>query len=259
VGLVDPTTRLIRFKTDKPGTGLVRYGPTDNHGVSTDIGPGYSKEHTAILRNLPEGQADAQYLQIVMKDMAGNLTTTKDTTLAGGTPLSDNGQVPVISEVAAANVTTTSAEITWTTNEPATAQVDYGLTSSYGSTHQVWDWLDTSHTMTLTKLTPNTTYHYRVCGSDPFGNAACSTDFTFTTPANEAVLCGDADQNNAVTLADVIKLIRYILASDTPPSPGTRAFKAGDVNCDGALTLSDALLLVKYLLGQAQLACCGGG
>jgi len=41
---------------------------------------------------------------------------------------------PDISAVAASGLTSSSATITWTTNEPASSQVNYGLTTGYGST-----------------------------------------------------------------------------------------------------------------------------
>ena len=41
---------------------------------------------------------------------------------------------PVISAVAASGITSSGVTITWTTDEAATSQVEYGLTTSYGST-----------------------------------------------------------------------------------------------------------------------------
>ena len=248
---VSPTTVELTFDTDEPAIGVLKHGPTDYYGLSTEVGPGYAKTHAALLRNLPAGQAGAQHLQFVMKDAAGNLTTTKDATLSGGTPLSDDGQAPVISEVAAANVTPTGAEITWTTNEPATSRVDYGPTSSYGSTRRVWDWLRASHTMTLVKLTPNTLYHLKVCSKNAFEREACSNDFTFTTPeSSSGCLRGDTDGNGAITLTDATKLIRILLGLDPTPDPGTEAFCRADCNADGKLSIADVTCIIHKLLGR---------
>ena len=41
---------------------------------------------------------------------------------------------PVISGVASSGVTDVGATVTWTTDEAATTQVEYGTTTSYGST-----------------------------------------------------------------------------------------------------------------------------
>jgi hypothetical protein len=88
---------------------------------------------------------------------------------------------PVITAVQATNVTVTGARITWTTNEAATSQVNYGLTTSYGSNTTLDTTRVTSHGQNLTGLTPNTLYHYRVRSRDAAGNEAVSGDFTFVT------------------------------------------------------------------------------
>ena len=74
----------------------------------------------------------------------------------------------------------TSATITWDTDEPATSNLAYGLTSSYGST--VYDpSLETSHSVELDGLAPGTLYHFEVCSSDAGGLLGCVADATFVT------------------------------------------------------------------------------
>jgi hypothetical protein len=90
---------------------------------------------------------------------------------------------PTISSVAATGVTATAATITWTTNELASAQVEYGPTTSYGSTSALKSVLAASHSVGLSGLAASTTYHFRVKSRDAAGNLAVSGDFTFTTPA----------------------------------------------------------------------------
>ncbi len=89
---------------------------------------------------------------------------------------------PVISNVQSSNVTTSQATITWTTNEPATSQVEYGLDTNYGNS--ISDpALVTSHTLTPTGLEAGTLYHYRVISADASGNQSISQDNDFTTAA----------------------------------------------------------------------------
>jgi len=81
-----------------------------------------------------------------------------------------------------ANPSSTSATITWTTDEAATSRVDYGLDISYGSF--VFDpTSDTSHNIELTGLSSSTTYHFKVTSVDSSGNSASSGDLTFNTTA----------------------------------------------------------------------------
>ena len=86
---------------------------------------------------------------------------------------------PVISQVSASSTTVNSATITWTTNEASDTQVDYGTTSSYGLATTLDSVKVTSHSVTISSLTPNTTYHFRVKSADAAGNLAVSPDNTF--------------------------------------------------------------------------------
>jgi hypothetical protein len=88
---------------------------------------------------------------------------------------------PVISNVQTPAITSAWATVTWTTNKAASSQVDYGTTSSYGTSTQLDSTLVTNHAQTLNGLTANTLYHFRMRSTDTFGNAAVSGDFTFTT------------------------------------------------------------------------------
>lgn len=90
---------------------------------------------------------------------------------------------PVISAVITTNLLNTSVTITWTTNEQATSQVEYGISTGYGSSTAFDGSLLTSHSQNITGLTPGTLYHYHVKSRDLSGNMATSTDFTFTTAA----------------------------------------------------------------------------
>jgi phosphodiesterase/alkaline phosphatase D-like protein len=80
----------------------------------------------------------------------------------------------------ASSTSATTATITWTTNTAASSTVNYGTDSSYGSTSTLAP-LVTSHSITLTGLTPSTTYHFQVASADALGNVATSSDATFTT------------------------------------------------------------------------------
>ncbi|MEK7510814.1 MAG: peptidoglycan-binding protein [Patescibacteria group bacterium] len=77
----------------------------------------------------------------------------------------------------------TSATITWTTDETSDSQVEYGATSSYGATTTLDTTLTTSHSVSLTSLSPSTVYHFRVLSRDAAGNLATSSDQTLTTTA----------------------------------------------------------------------------
>jgi len=87
---------------------------------------------------------------------------------------------PVISGVSTSSETDTSADVTWTTNEPADSYVEYGKDISYGLTASSNE-LTANHSLKLTGLEPNTAYHFRVTSSDKAGNKASSADNIFIT------------------------------------------------------------------------------
>ena len=91
---------------------------------------------------------------------------------------------PEISAVTIKAVTTTGATITWTTNEPADSQVEYGLTTNYGGASALDPAFVTTHTRTLVDLSPGTTYHFRVLSRDAEGNLGMGVDTTLTTQTN---------------------------------------------------------------------------
>lgn len=90
--------------------------------------------------------------------------------------------VPEISAIVEADVRTTQATITWTTDIPASSQIEYGETGAYGSTTTLDETLTTSHSQTILSLTADTLYHYRVVSAAD-GQTGQSADGTFTTEA----------------------------------------------------------------------------
>lgn len=93
---------------------------------------------------------------------------------------------PVLSGLSAIDIGTRSATIVWTTDEPSDSLVEYGINNSYGLNQNDAS-LVTGHRLTLTGLSPATTYHYQIASGDTMGNASRSTDLTFTTAALPAV------------------------------------------------------------------------
>lgn len=90
---------------------------------------------------------------------------------------------PVISNVAATSTASTTATITWTTNEVASSRVTFGPTASFGSTTPERDTGTrvTSHSFGLTNLLPCTTYSFAVNSRDAAANSATSTTASFRT------------------------------------------------------------------------------
>ncbi len=89
---------------------------------------------------------------------------------------------PMISAVGASDINQNGGSITWTTDEPADSQIEYGTTASYGQSTAVNTSLVTAHSSVVSGLDAATTYHYRVKSRDAAGNLAVSGDAVFRTP-----------------------------------------------------------------------------
>lgn len=93
---------------------------------------------------------------------------------------------PVVSGLTVSNVGKNSATISWTTDIGTNGQAFYGPTSSLGSSSPWVDAPSTTHSITLSGLTPGTTYYY-VTQSIAFFNG-CSHWTTFTPTATFTTL-----------------------------------------------------------------------
>ena len=163
------------------------------------------------------------------RDAAGNWSTAATDSIVLDTT------APSTSAITATVVTSSSVTITWTTNEPSTSQVDYGPTTSYGSTTPLDSSLVTSHSVTLTDLTPGSIYNFRVRSSDAAGNEALSGNNTFppdttaptvaiTAPSLNATLSGtvsiDANASDNVGVGGVQFLVDNVaLGGEDTSSP----------------------------------------
>jgi hypothetical protein len=116
------------------------------------------------------------------RDGAGKQTTSSAVSIIVTAPSLTDTTPPIISAIASTR-TANSATITWTTNEPATSQVNYGSTSSYGSSSSLDTSLVQNHSVTISNLSRKTSYHFQVVSKDGAGNIANSIDQTFTTTA----------------------------------------------------------------------------
>lgn len=126
---------------------------------------------------------------------------------------------------------TTSAIVSWITTESSSSKVDYGLTTSYGSSTLELDTSPrvTSHMVSFSGLIPCATYHYRVRSKDAANNEKIDSDRTFTTTGCTGSATVNSQTTSAVTTASggVVELLSgsYGLSLIVPTS-----FSSSDAN-----------------------------
>jgi hypothetical protein len=106
------------------------------------------------------------------------------------TSLGPDNTPPVISSVASAPGTST-ATITWTTDEASSSRVDYGTSSGSLTQSATGPSNVTAHSVSLTGLAAGTTYYYRVTSADAAGNSATSP-VTSSAPLSFATTAPDS-------------------------------------------------------------------
>lgn len=167
------------------------------------------------------------YFLVKASDEAFNTSTVSVLGTVTTDPL--DSAAPVISSVSAHDIGSDSATISWTTDEGATSQVEYGTTASYGSTTTLDSSYQTSHSVSLTGLDPAGLYHYRVYSLDSSGNLATSSDNTFTTsstPDNTAPTSPGNLAGSDIT-ADSIT-VNWTAATDNIAVAGYNIYRNGE-------------------------------
>jgi phosphodiesterase/alkaline phosphatase D-like protein len=234
----------ITWLTNELADSQVEYGTTTGYGSITTLDPTMRTSHSVDLLGLTP--LTTYHYRVRSRDSSGNLSTSADQMFVTETP---DTTPPVISALEATAITSISATISWTTDENADRQVEYGLTTSYGSATTVNTTLATGHSVTLNGLTSATTYHFRAKSKDAAGNLATSLDATFTTPAppdtTPPTLSGiqaTAITNNAAT----------IVWSTNEPADSQVEF--GTTTTYGSLTSLDPALAISHSVAVGGLS-----
>ena len=188
VGHVGPKTRALlnRLLGDHP----VAFESDDSNGNATStnrgkrlcanvppghlIAPGWLKKNDGVRPIVPECQTLPKGIEKKGDDWKPS-TTTPDVL------------APVIRDILATSTASTTASITWFTNEKATSTLWYSITTPLTTATAARineNTLETSHAYSLSGLTASTTYYYLIKVSDKWNNSTTSTERSFVTVGN---------------------------------------------------------------------------
>ncbi len=180
---VGTTTVKIDWVTDEGATSKIFVATSSSvgtNGVPTWQDTSTTTQHGVELIGLIPGTT--YNFIITNTDVAGNTSSSGQKTF---TTLALIDTIPpVISGINTTGVSSTTASISWVTNEIATTKLYYGTSSPLITTTALSaqnPTLVTNHTLTLTGLSASTTYYVVAESKDTLNNTATSSQFSFTT------------------------------------------------------------------------------
>jgi hypothetical protein len=219
------------------GTSSITFTPTVSQAQATvKVNGTLATSGTASNPvNLSAG-SNAIPVQVVAQD--GTTTKTYTVTVTRTAVLANVSMaIPPVTPISATSVSLNG--LVTANNGNTTASFDYGLTTLYGSNAAsptpVTGNTQTAVSVTLTNLTPGSTYHYRLKGVNAAGTAV-TTDGTFATPSN------------------VSSLANLVISAGTL-SP---AFSSGTKTYSATVASTIATLIVTPTVKQAQANVCDG-
>ena len=147
----------ISFSTDEPADTNIEYDVNTAPGFAFSVFDATlasgSRSKTISGLNV----LTTYKFRVSSKDAAGNRAA-----YVNGANFTTTDTLPAISGITVSNITSDSATVSWTTNINATSQIEYGSSTSYGFTTTCSTTGLTSHSQTMSGLSPSVTYHFRV-------------------------------------------------------------------------------------------------
>lgn len=179
-----------------------------------DVGPssGFGQDITVAVNN---NSAFSGYWTVQgSDDIAGADPITCTGSLSASIIDPVNSIPPVISDITISDISDSSVKISWTTDKVSTSVIDYGTTSDYGQ-NKSDSTLVTSHSVTVSSLSANSSYHYRITSIDDHSNTTQTADNTFSSAV--------AGSGSTTTVTSVVVVTRNAVVAkavvdSTPPS-----------------------------------------
>lgn len=226
------TTAVLCWHTDRPAFSHVEYGTSSGYYPhSSEEQPELAIEHGAVLTSLtPE---TIYYYRVVSTDAFGNRAAT------GEFSFDTCPRRPDIIGPTAADVTTTSFRVVWTTTTPADSRVEYGQNESCSDGTASLPDLVTDHGVSIEDLSPGATYYFRARSVDECGCEVVS------------------DVSSVTAAAETLRVIAVSVLEVTPTTaairwwtnvPATSQVAYGTTPSCGLLTPFEAGLVTNHLV-----------
>lgn len=198
----------VTWFTPQASDAQLDFGLTPLYGQQTALISEPSVVHTQVLSGLASGTT--YHFRVYSQNALGLRTTSADQVFtttgqpsaiskapfpvtAGLAGISTETSIRITAALAAAgpvrisnvtaSTTSTTARITWITDQAADSQFRYGPGRFLGGLRQTNAAFMTGHSVLLTQLRPGTTYLYQVQSRNRQGRTTASATLKFTTPS----------------------------------------------------------------------------
>ena len=180
-------TATITWTTDESASSFVEFGQTSAYGKTA----GQYGSSTSHSVSLPQDLLPATTYNFRVRsfDQSNNEAISSNYTFLTSVDPADS-TAPTIANITTGEPTATQVTVTWTTNEVADSYLEYSASStvynlSFGSPS-----MTTTHSVTLSGLTPSLQYYFRVKSADPSGNIIRDNNsgngYTFATAGSDS-------------------------------------------------------------------------
>lgn len=169
-----PDGLLLEWASNVPTKSRLRWGLTPDLEDATTVSNQYVLRHEVELWGLePEVP---YYYSMECRDAEGHdaVPVTKTHAIADRIP-------PQMLDLAIEHKGAGTVKLTWSTDEPTTSEVEFGLTANLGLWQSTGGQPKTAHRALLRELTPMQEYTFQVRSRDRSGNEAVSPSSTFET------------------------------------------------------------------------------
>jgi peptidoglycan hydrolase-like protein with peptidoglycan-binding domain len=181
---VTSSSATISWNTNVGANSQVMYGPTNLYGSNTTLDASLVTAHSQTITGL--AASTTYHFEVVSVDSYGTATSSDMTFTTAASTTADT--TPPVITVGTSTLASTTATLSWTTNEAATGKVFYGtvnpLDLTATSTLSISaPTLSTGESVQLTGLTASTTYYFVIQATDASANVATTSQMSFVTTA----------------------------------------------------------------------------
>jgi hypothetical protein len=185
------TTATVTWTTNENSDSYIGY--SQDFSYTNDQGkPALTASHSITLVGL--SPSTLYHFQVKSSDASGNLAT--DSNSGNYNFSTDSGIAPPVISGTSSSVGSTTATVTWTTDLNSNSFVEYGTDIAYGLATGKYD-STKNHSVTLSGLSPSTTYHFRM--RSKADTEGVSGDYTLTTapgPDTNPPIISDISSSN---------------------------------------------------------------